>query len=142
MKAFEIYNKLSKPLPDGWALNAAGKPSSDAADVLKNIVVTLDNKKAMDIKSLEITDLTVVADYFVIATGTSGTHIRALADEVEDALAKMGVEPNHIEGKTTGWILLDYRTVIVHLFTHDQRELYSLEHLWGDAREIEMHLDE
>lgn len=110
----------------------------ERTELLKNIVVTLDNKKAMDIKSLEITDLTVVADYFVIATGTSGTHIRALADEVEDTLTKMGVEPNHIEGKTTGWILLDYGTVIVHLFTHDQRELYSLEHLWGDAKQVEL----
>ncbi len=107
-------------------------------ELLKNIVVTLDNKKAMDIKSLEITDLTVVADYFVIATGTSGTHIRALADEVEDTLTKMGVEPNHIEGKTTGWILLDYGTVIVHLFTADQRELYSLEDLWGDAKQTDI----
>lgn len=110
----------------------------ERTELLKNIVVTLDNKKAMDIKSLEITDLTVVADYFVIATGTSGTHIRALADEVEDTLTKMGVEPNHIEGKTTGWILLDYGTVIVHLFTHDQRELYSLEHLWGDATQVDI----
>lgn len=110
----------------------------ERTELLKNIVVTLDNKKAMDIKSLEITDLTVVADYFVIATGTSGTHIRALADEVQDTLTKMGVEPNHIEGKTTGWILLDYGTVIVHLFTHDQRELYSLEHLWGDAKEVDI----
>lgn len=110
----------------------------ERTELLKNIVVTLDNKKAMDIKSLEITDLTVVADYFVIATGTSGTHIRALADEVEDTLTKMGVEPNHIEGKTTGWILLDYGTVIVHLFTADQRELYSLEHLWGDAKRTDI----
>ncbi len=110
----------------------------ERTELLKNIVVTLDNKKAMDIKSLEITDLTVVADYFVIATGTSGTHIRALADEVEDTLTKMGVEPNHIEGKTTGWILLDYGTVIVHLFTADQRELYSLEHLWGDAKQTDI----
>lgn len=102
-------------------------------EILKNIVKTLDSKKAEDIKSLEITDLTVVADYFVIATGTSGTHIRALADEVEDALTKLGVEPNHIEGKTTGWILLDYGTVIVHLFTADQREHFNLEHLWADA---------
>lgn len=110
----------------------------ERTELLKNIVVTLDNKKAMDIKSLEITDLTVVADYFVIATGTSGTHIRALADEIEDTLTKMGVEPNHIEGKTTGWILLDYGTVIVHLFTADQRELYSLEHLWGDAKQTDI----
>ena len=110
----------------------------DRIELMKNIVATLDNKKATNIKSLEITELTSVADYFVIATGTSGTHIRALADEVQDALTKQGVEPKHIEGKSTGWILLDYGTVVVHLFTPDQRELYSLEHLWGDATEYDI----
>lgn len=110
----------------------------DRIELMKNIVATLDNKKATDIKSLEITELTSVADYFVIATGTSGTHIRALADEVQDTLTKQGVEPKSVEGKSTGWILLDYGTVVVHVFTPDQRELYSLEHLWGDAKEVDI----
>ena len=110
----------------------------DRIELMKNIVATLDNKKATDIKSLEITELTAVADYFVIATGTSGTHIRALADEVQDSLTKQGVEPKSVEGKSTGWILLDYGTVVVHVFTPDQRELYSLEHLWGDAKEVDI----
>ena len=110
----------------------------DRTELMKNIVATLDNKKATDIKSLEITELTAVADYFVIATGTSGTHIRALADEVQDTLTKQGVEPKSVEGKSTGWILLDYGTVVVHVFTPDQRELYSLEHLWGDAKEVDI----
>lgn len=113
----------------------------DRTELMKRIVATLDSKKATDIKALEITELTSVADYFVIATGTSGTHIRALSDEVQDALTKEGVEPKHIEGKTTGWILLDYGTVVVHLFTADQRELYSLEHLWGDAKQVELNLE-
>lgn len=107
-------------------------------ELMKNIVATLDSKKATNIKSLEITELTSVADYFVIATGTSGTHIRALSDEVQDVLTKQGVEPRNVEGKSTGWILLDYGTVVVHLFTPDQRELYSLEHLWGDAKEYDI----
>ena len=110
----------------------------DRTELMKNIVATLDNKKATDIKSLGITELTSVADYFVIATGTSGTHIRALADEVQDSLTKQGVEPKSVEGKSTGWILLDYGTVVVHVFTPDQRELYSLEHLWGDAKEVDI----
>lgn len=110
----------------------------DRTELMKNIVATLDNKKATQIKSLEITELTSVADYFVIATGTSGTHIRALSEEVQDALTKQGVEPRNVEGKSTGWILLDYGTVIVHLFTPDQRELYSLEHLWGDAKQVDL----
>ena len=110
----------------------------ERTELMKNIVATLDSKKATDIKSLEITELTAVADYFVIATGTSGTHIRALADEVQDALTKQGVEPRSVEGKSTGWILLDYGTVVVHVFTPDQRELYSLEHLWGDAKQVDI----
>ena len=110
----------------------------DRIELMKNIVATLDNKKATDIKSLEITELTAVADYFVIATGTSGTHIRALADEVQDALTKQGVEPKSVEGKSTGWILLDYGTTVVHVFTPDQRELYSLEHLWCDAKQVDI----
>lgn len=110
----------------------------ERTEILKTIVATLDNKKAADIKALAVTDLTVVADYFVIATGTSGTHIRALADEVEDVMTKNGVEPNHIEGKSTGWILLDYGTVIVHLFTADQREHFNLERLWADAENVDI----
>jgi ribosome-associated protein len=107
-------------------------------ELLNNIVKTLDSKKAVDIKALEITELTAIADFFVIATGTSGTHIRALANEVDDALSKLGVNPKSIEGKSTGWILLDYGTVVVHVFTPDQRELYSLEHLWADAKEYDI----
>lgn len=107
-------------------------------ELMQNIVKVLDSKKATDIKALQITDLTVVADYFVIATGTSGTHIRSLADEVEVAIKKQGVEPKGIEGKATGWILLDYGAVIVHIFTPDQRELFNLEHLWADAEETDI----
>lgn len=110
----------------------------DRTELMKNVVATLDSKKATNIKSLEITELTAVADYFVIATGTSGTHIRALSDEVQDALTKQGVEPRNVEGKSTGWILIDYGTVVVHLFTPDQRETYSLEHLWGDAKQVDI----
>ena len=110
----------------------------ERTELMRSIVATLDGKKATDIKSLEITELTAVADYFVIATGTSGTHIRALSDEVQDALTKQGVEPRNVEGKSTGWILLDYGTVVVHVFTPDQRELYSLEHLWGDAKQVDI----
>ncbi len=110
----------------------------DRKDIVKNVVKILDNKKANDIAALEITDLTVVADYFVIASGTSGTHIRALADELEVEMKKLGVEMRGLEGRTTGWILLDYGTVIVHLFTPDQRELFNLEHLWADAKKVDM----
>lgn len=107
-------------------------------EILENAVKILDNKKAMDIKALEITELTSVADYFVIVSGTSNTHVRALSEELEDKLAEMGQEPKHIEGKATGWILLDYGNVVVHIFTPDARELFNLEKLWQDAKEVDI----
>lgn len=107
-------------------------------ELAEKIVKILDNKKATDIKVLEITDLTVVADYFVIATGTSGTHIKALADEVDVEIKKLGEEPKGVEGRTTGWILMDYCSVIVHIFTPDSRELFDLERLWSDAENVDI----
>jgi ribosome-associated protein len=98
----------------------------------------LDDRKAQDIAVLEVIDLTVLADYFIIATGTSTTHVGALADEVEFKLKEKGVLPHHIEGhRAGGWVLMDYRDVIVHVFTKEAREFYSLERLWGDAERIE-----
>lgn len=107
-------------------------------ELMENIVKVLDKKKAMNIEALEITDLSTVADYFIIATGTSSTHIRALADDVDDEMSKLQVEPGHIEGKATGWILMDYGTVIVHIFTADMREHFNLEHLWADAKSVDL----
>ena len=107
-------------------------------ELLFSAVKILDNKKGMDIKALEITELTSVADYFLLVTGTSSTHIRALADEGDEELSKLGVQPDHIEGKSTGWILLDYKSVVVHIFTQSERELFNLEKLWGDAKEVDL----
>lgn len=107
-------------------------------ELLENTVKILNNKKAEDIKALEITDLSSVADYFVIVSGTSSTHIRALAEELEEKLKALGKEPNHVEGRSTGWILLDYGTVIVHIFTPADRENFNLEKLWQDAKEVDV----
>lgn len=107
-------------------------------EILENAVKILDKKKAMDIKALRITELTSVADYFVIVTGTSSTHIKALSDELEVSLSKMGQEPKRVEGKATGWILLDYGNVIVHVFTADSRENFNLEKLWADSQEVDV----
>ncbi len=101
-------------------------------------VKILDKKKAVDLKAIHITDYSIVADYFVIATGTSNTHVKSLADELEYEMSKLGIEPNHIEGKATGWIVLDYGTVIVHIFTGESREYYNLERLWSDAEEVDL----
>lgn len=102
-------------------------------EMIKNIVKILDDKKAEDIKAIEIRELTIVADCFIIASGTSSTHVKALAGEVEDTMEKMGVRPSHIEGRATGWIVLDYDTVVVHVFQRESREYYNLERLWQDA---------
>ncbi len=105
---------------------------------VKEIVRILDNKKAKDIKAIEITEHSIVADYFVIVSGTSNTHVKALVDEVEFEMKQKGVEPYHVEGKATGWILIDYDTILVHVFTGETREYYNLERLWQDAKEIDL----
>lgn len=108
-------------------------------ELTKAIAKVLDNKKAKDIKAIHITDYSIVADYFVIATGTSNTHVKALADEVEYEIEnQLSIKPDHIEGRATGWILLDYSSVLVHVFTGESREYYNLERLWSDACQIDL----
>ena len=106
---------------------------------LEKIVKILDEKMAEQIVALKIDELTVIADYFVSANGTSSTHIRSVADELEDKLEKEdGVRPLAVEGSATGWILLDYNEVLVHLFTPDAREYFNLERLWTDGANIDV----
>ena len=107
-------------------------------ELYANLVKVLDDKKAEDVAVLDTTDLTVVSEYFVIATGNSSTHVKSLADDVEYELQQLGVEPDHIEGRATGWILLDYGSVLVHVFTRDNRDYYNLEHLWADAKQVDI----
>ncbi|MBQ8741050.1 MAG: ribosome silencing factor [Clostridia bacterium] len=110
----------------------------DSQNILNIAANALNNKKARQLKVLKIDDLTTLADYFVIATATSSTHVRALADEVEEKLKEQSVEPHHIEGKSTGWIVLDYTSVIVHVFTPAEREFYNLDSMWSDATDINL----
>ena len=98
----------------------------------------LDNKKAEDIKVIEVTEQTIVADYFVLANGTSSTHVKALADDVEYELEQIGVHDGHIEGRATGWVLLDYGAVLVHVFDKESRAYYNLERLWTDANLVDL----
>ena len=107
-------------------------------DIVKVACKALDDKKAMDLKAIEVTEITVLADYFVLATATSTTHVRALSDEVEDALSKQGLEPHHIEGRTTGWILLDYGSVVINVMDAKNRDFYGLDHTWNDGKELDV----
>ena len=103
-------------------------------ETAKRIARALDSKKGMDIKILKIEDLTVLADYFVIATGNSNTQVKALANETEYQLEQAGVKNLRREGYDAGgWVLLDYNTVIVHIFQPSTRDFYALERLWADA---------
>lgn len=107
--------------------------------MLENIVKTLDRKKAQDIKVIKISNLTILADYFVIANGGSTTQTKSLADEVEFQLSQQGVEPTRTEGySTASWIILDYSDIIVHVFHKDAREYYQLERLWADGQEVDI----
>lgn len=107
-------------------------------DTVKKIVKALDDKKANDIQVMKTQDLTIVADYFVIATANSNTHVRALADEVEYQLEEAGIKADHIEGRATGWLLLEYQGVVVHIFLEESRNYYNLERLWEDAEKIDI----
>ena len=113
-------------------------------ELSKKIAGYLDTKKAKDIKIIKIDDLTVVTDYIVIATGTSTTQVKALADEVEYQLATQhGMRPSRVEGsESKNWRLMDDDTVIVHVFHPEARNYYNLDKLWADGEEIEIELME
>ncbi len=101
----------------------------------QKIAGILDSKKALDITVLHVAHLTVITDYMVIASGRSSLQVKSLADDVDDALAMEGVQLRSKEGHNEGrWIVLDYGTVLVHLFHPEDREFYHLERLWDDGQ--------
>ncbi len=111
----------------------------ESLQTVKLIAKALEDKKGLDIKVLEIGGISELSDYMVIATGTSSTHVKSLADEVEYQLNEAGVSVSHIEGyRSNSWILLDYVDVIVHIFSEEARDYYDLERLWKDGKEIEI----
>ena len=108
----------------------------DPETLAKFIVSVLDSKKARDIRLLHVENRTIIADYFVIATGSSRTQIRSFADEVEFKLSNYGVTPRHIEGADTGvWLLEDFGSVVVHIFSGEGRKFYNLDKLYEDTTE-------
>ena len=98
----------------------------------------LDDKKAQHIKVLKTAEQTVLADYFVICNGTSSAHIKALVGEVDKQLSEAGEPPIRREGlRSDIWVLMDFGSVIVHVFTEEARKFYNLERLWSDSTEID-----
>jgi len=99
----------------------------------------LDSKKGIDIKVLRTAELTTLADYFVICSATSSTQIKALSDACEKVMDEAGEPAHHVEGHHGGtWVLLDFSTVVVHVFTDEARKFYDLERLWGDAEPVDV----
>ena len=112
---------------------------NDSKALAIEIAKILDKKKAHDVRVLKVESLTVLTDYFVIASGTSTTQVASLADEVEYELSQKGLEPYSTEGyDSKNWVLLDYSNVIVHVFVPNTRTYYDLEHLWADGEPIDI----
>jgi len=100
----------------------------------EKIIEFLEAKKAKDIKVIDIKGLSTLADYFVICSGTSTTHIKTLADELELKMAEAGQRYRHREGYNSArWILMDYLDVVVHIFHETDRQFYNLERLWSEG---------
>ena len=99
----------------------------------------IDDKKGQDIKVIDIHNASVIADYFVIASGTNSNQVQAIVDNVEEQLGRAGFEAKQIEGnRNSSWILMDYGDVIVHVFDEENRLFYDLERIWRDGKVLEM----
>ena len=105
--------------------------NADAKELAEAIAEVLDSKKGFDIEVVYVADKTVLAEYFVICSGNTSTHIKSLVDETEYKIGQREVMPYHVEGKdNNAWIVMDYSNVIVHVFTREAREFYNLEKLY------------
>ena len=106
-------------------------------EMIEKIVRTLDSKRAEDIQAIEIKDLTILADYFIIANGNNQNQLTAMQDAVDEALYKAGLHAKQIEGNNKStWILMDYNDIIIHIFSKEDRLFYDLERIWKDGKEI------
>ena len=109
-----------------------------ALEMVKMAKAALEAKKAQDIKVIDIREVTVIADYFLIADGSNLNQVQAMVDNVEEVLGKAGYECRQIEGYGTGgWILMDYGDIIIHAFCKEDRLFYDLERIWRDGKLLE-----
>lgn len=115
------------------------RPPADRPEGLDAVLSALEDRKARDVTVLDLRGLHDATDAFVIATGTSDTHVRGLADLVQERMHAAGRRAHHVEGLGAArWVLLDYIDVVVHLFHPEARAFYQLERLWGDAPELKL----
>ncbi|MCI8313020.1 MAG: ribosome silencing factor [Lachnospiraceae bacterium] len=112
--------------------------TKNAKEMAKIAAAALEDKKARDLKILDISDVSVLADYFIIASGSNRNQVQAMVDEVEEKLGKAGYTPKQIEGyQTANWILMDYQDLIIHVFDEENRLFYDLERIWRDGNLVE-----
>ena len=111
----------------------------DSKEVTEIAVRAADSKHAEDVRVLNIGEISIVADYFVIMSAGSNRQVAAIVDEITDKIEEAGGEVNHIEGKKDSkWILIDANGVVIHVFLNEEREFYNLEKLWSDAEEMDI----
>lgn len=107
-------------------------------ELVKLVIHALEDKKAEDIRIIDISEISTIADYFIIAGGSNKSQIQALCDNVEEVLYKAGCELKQKEGyETANWVLMDFGDLIVHVFDKENRFLYDLERVWADGKQIE-----
>lgn len=110
----------------------------NSSEIAKIAIAALEDKKAEDIKVIDISEVSVIADYFIIANGTNRSQIQTLSDHVEENLGRAGVELKQVEGyDNANWVLLDFRDVIIHIFDKENRLFYDLERIWRDGKMID-----
>ena len=108
-------------------------------ETLKLIYDKLSDKKAEDIKIINISELSIMSDYFIIASGNNFNQLHSMADYIEEELGKIGIKPSHVEGyNNANWILMDYSDFIIHLFDKDSRNFYDLERIWKGGSLVEL----
>ena len=112
----------------------------NSKEMVKVAYQALENKKGEDIRIIDIQDVSVIADYFTITSGSNVNQVQALVDHVEDEMEKAGYQTRAVEGYSSGnWILLDYNDIIIHVFNEEQRLFYDLERIWKDGKDIDYH---
>ena len=110
---------------------------NQSKEMTKLAIAALEDKKANDVRVIDIAGVSVIADYFVIASGSNTNQVQAMADSVREALGRAGHEPRQVEGYgSANWILMDYNDIIVHIFSDESRTFYYLERIWRDGKEV------
>ncbi len=112
---------------------------NNSREMTRLAIKALEDKKGNDIRVIDIQDVSIIADYFIIASGSNRNQVQTMADNVEEVLGRAGYEPRQLEGYGTAtWILMDYNDIIIHIFSEEDRLFYDLERIWRDGKSIDI----